>query len=141
MLKPFLAFLLAIAAFCPAHAQEYVRGGTEPSTIHSATDAAGLRLALDPRLVPPARVDASLASDRAVEAPRARALAPDSHWKTGAVAGAVLGALVGFGFGYTMDNIINEGRWRVGETTIGGTVVGAVGGGLIGAGIGSLIHR
>jgi uncharacterized protein YcfJ len=69
------------------------------------------------------------------------ALARDSHWKTGAVVGGVLGALVGFEFGYAMDNMINEGHWRVRENAIGGTVVGAVGGGLLGAGIGSLIRR
>ncbi|HEX8455193.1 MAG TPA: hypothetical protein VF647_24145 [Longimicrobium sp.] len=40
-----------------------------------------------------------------------------------------------------MDNLINEGKWRVGENAIGGTVIGAVGGGLLGAGIGSLIRR
>ncbi|HEY0155033.1 MAG TPA: hypothetical protein VGB92_23685 [Longimicrobium sp.] len=40
-----------------------------------------------------------------------------------------------------MDNIVNDGHRRVGETTIGGTVLGAAGGGLLGAGIGSLIRR
>lgn len=146
MFKPFLVLVLAITAFRPAHAQEYVRGGSEPPTIHSGTDAgrtrsAGLRLVLDPRLVPPARADTPLAPGRAVEAPRTRTVAPDSHWKTGAVVGGVLGALAGFGVGYAMDNIVNDGHRRVGETTIGGTVVGAVGGGLLGAGIGSLIQR
>jgi uncharacterized protein YcfJ len=70
-----------------------------------------------------------------------RAVADDSHWRTGAVLGGIAGALVGCAFGYAMDNIVNDGHRRVGENTIGGTVVGAAGGGLLGAGIGSLIHR
>jgi hypothetical protein len=137
MFRLLLVLLLAVTALRPAHAQEYVLGSSAPPTFGSA----GLRLVLDPRLVPSARVDALLAPDRAVDAPRTPALARDSHWKTGAVVGGVLGALAGFGLGYGMDNIINEGKWRVGENAVGGTVMGAVGGGLLGAGVGSLIRR
>ncbi len=125
MFRLFLLLVLAVASIRPAHAQE----------------AAGLRAVYDARLVPPGRVDAPLAPAREVDAPRTRAAAPDSHWRMGAVVGAVVGGLVGFMFGHAMDNIINEGEWRVGENTIGGTVIGAAGGGLIGAGIGSLIRR
>ncbi|HLL82880.1 MAG TPA: hypothetical protein VK420_09525 [Longimicrobium sp.] len=139
MLRPSLVLLLALTSIHPAHAQEHFRGGPAPSTTVS-DGPAGLRLVLDSRLVPPARAESPLAS-RAAERAGAHALTPASHWKAGAAIGAVLGALAGFGFGYTMENIINEGEWSVGGATIGATAVGAVGGGLIGAGVGSRMRR
>lgn len=146
MFRPLLLLLLTFFSIRSAHAQDSAPDSPAPPSISSGydarpTDSAGLRLVLDSRLIPPADVDSSLTTRIPLTAPAPRAFASNSYWKTGAVVGGVVGALAGFGFGYAIDNIENQGNTSVGEATIGSTVIGALGGGLIGAGIGSLIRR
>ena len=147
MFRPFLLLLLSLVSLRSVHAQDYTRDNSGPPLVSSAganaphAGSAGLRLVFDSRLTVPVDAGIFLTDEPAEDVAATRAFASDSYWKTGAVAGGVLGALAGFGFGYAMDNIINEGEMAVGEAAIGGAVVGAVGGAVLGAGIGSLIRR
>lgn len=109
-----------------------------PTVVEAQTDANAFSMEFQRDSVAGVIRSTALLDSAFNPAPRAPSVEIDAslvrHRQTGAWVGGVVGAALGFGFGFTSDNLFDDGgSKRIGTVTVGAMLVGAALGGLLGA--------